>query len=252
MLNSIKDFFLNDVPKTNDYLYGKWHLITLFLVVVATLLVVFLFKNKSEKSKRIFLWILFSVFLTFEITTRVVALINGKDIWKTLLPMHFCSIMVWFTLASVIINKKSVYSMVAMGGILATSAYLIYPAVGLNVLKLNYNAFYSVFTHCLGFVTSVFLLTGGYTSYKLKDIWHAGVFAGVVFAYSAILNFIAYPGENYMYYVKNPFSINLGAWFQVLYVLVVISYVAVYYLTYYLLTKNNSKNINTLYDNENK
>lgn len=241
MLEAIKQFFIGGTVKRTDYLYDTPHLITLALVAIATVVMVLIFKNKSAKTKRIVLWVLFGVFLTFEVLARVIGLIKGGDIVKTLVPMHFCSIMVWFIIVSVIVNKKGMYSISALGGLLATSAYLIHPAVGLNVEVINFSAFYSIFSHSLGFVTSVWLLACGFTSYKLKDIWMSIAFAVAVIGYSAILNFVVYPGENYMYYVKNPLPFEIGAWFQVLYVLVLLVYISTFYVTYYFVEKSKAK-----------
>lgn len=241
MLEAIKEFFIGSSVKRTDYLYDTPHLITLALVAITTIAMVLIFRKKSEKTKRIVLWVFFGIFLTFEILARVMGIIKGGDIAKTILPMHFCSIMVWFIIISIAFNKKSLYSISAIGGLLATTAYLVYPAVGLNVEVINFSAFYSIFSHSLGFVISVWLLACGFTSYKFKDIWTSLTFTGVVLIYSAILNFVIYPGENYMYYVENPFPFEIGAWFQVLYALVIITYISSFYVIYYLVRKHRAK-----------
>lgn len=241
MWDNIKQFFIGDSVKKANYLYQAPHLITLALAIIATIVLVLAFKNKSDKTKRVVLWVFFAIFLAFEILSRVFNIIKGGDLFKILAPMHFCSIMVWIIIVSIALNKKPLYSISALGGLLATTAYLLYPAVGLNVEVLNFSAFYSIFSHTLGFVASVWLIACGFTSYKFKNMWHSLVFAGAVIGYSAILNFVIYPGENYMYYVKNPFPFEIGAWFQVLYAAVVLTYISIFYVTYYFVKKHKNK-----------
>ncbi len=241
MLKSIIDWFIEDVGKKDSYLYHAPHVITLVLVFVACGVVFFAFRNKSPKAKRIFLWVLFGLFLTLEVLIRVRNLIKGKDLAVTLVPMHFCAVIIWFIMFAIIVNKKSIYSLAAMGGLLASSAFLFYPAVGFNLETINFNAFYSIFSHCLTFVASFFLLTGGFVKYRFNKIWHGLLFAFVVLGYSALLNFVFYPGENYLYYVDNPFPFDLGAWFQVLYGLVVLIYLLTFYVVGHLKHKYNQQ-----------
>lgn len=231
MLEFLKDFFFGDVVHRNDYLFDTPHIVTLIAVVLLAIFITLFFKNKSKKQKDTLLWVFWSILLFFEITSRVINLIKGKDIITTILPFHFCSIMVWVMLFAVILKNKHMYNIAAMGGLVATSAFLLYPAVGFNVEILKFSQYYSVISHSLGFILSIFLLTQGYVDFSWKNIWAVGVFLFVVYVHSILCNFVFYTGENYMYYVENPlpfFDYNF-------YILFYICVVTLYFLSFFII-----------------
>lgn len=237
MLEIIKDFFMGSSPKATNYLYGFNHILTLVLTIVFATFLVLYFKNKTEKSKYRVITVIAGILLFFEILHRVVSLIKGKDFITTMVPLHFCSIMVWIMIVAVFSKSKHLLSLAAIGGFLATVSYLAYPAVGLNAITIKFSDFYSIFSHCLGFVLSVYLLFSGFVSYKWKDIWMSFAFLVFVFIYSAIFNFVVYPGSNYMYYVESPFSFIKAPYFQIAFLAVVLIYIFSFYIVYNLRAK---------------
>lgn len=236
MLQAITDFFMGDTVSRDNYLYDTPHIIALVAVFVITFLLVWWAKKQTKKTKDTVLWSFFGILLTFEIISRVINLLKGKDVVTTIIPMHFCSIMVWVMIIAILLKNRHLLNIAAMGGLIATTAFLVYPAVGFNVEVLKFSQYYSVISHCLGFVLSVFLLTTGYTSYRWKDIWSTGVFVVLVYGYSFLQNFVWYKGSNYMYYMENILPISYG-WFLALYVTIVTVYFLSFYIIYGLLHK---------------
>lgn len=232
MLEFLKDFLFGDTVRRNDYLFDTPHLITLILVVIATVVLSIVFKNKSKKTQRAFLWVIWAILLFFEISSRVINLIKGKDLITTLLPFHFCSIMVWMFIFTIPFNNKHLYNISAMGGIIATTAFLLYPAVGFNVEVLKFSQYYSVISHSLGFILSIFIIVCGFTSFKWKNIWSIALFMVIVYVHSFLCNFLFYPGSNYMYYMENPLPGNWGAWYLVFYVFAV----GLYFLSFFIIS----------------
>ncbi|MFA6860136.1 MAG: hypothetical protein WCR30_01955 [Clostridia bacterium] len=241
MLESLKDFFLGDTVRRNDYLFDTPHLVTLIIVVFITISLIIVFKNKSKKQKDVFLWVVWSILLAFEILSRLINLIKGKDLITTLLPFHFCSIMVWVFLFTIPIKNKHLYNISAMGGLVATTAFLLYPAVGFNVEVLKFSQYYSVISHSLGFMLSVFVMAEGYTSFEWKNAWSICVFLVVVYAHSFLCNYIFYPGSNYMFYVDNPLPGNWGSLYVPFYIFAVVIYFLNFFVIYNLKQKRKIK-----------
>src|SRR5574344_729573 len=155
MWQKIKDWFLdsdNEYLSRSEFLYKPKHIILLLIVLCAVVSVYFIFRKKSEKAKRLFFFICGYVFLAFEILLRIANLINIKNasfesVVKILLPMHFCSVAVWIIMFSIFFNKREMLNVAPIMGLLATTAFLLYPAVGLNAKYLHFSQLYSIFSH---------------------------------------------------------------------------------------------------------
>ncbi len=240
-MSIIEDFFLGPTVTKSNYLYKTPHLITLAIVLVATLLVVFIFNKKSMKAKRTFLWIMVSILLVLEITSRVVHFIKGGDFFSsTVIPMHFCSIMVWMIIIATFTNNKHMYTLSAMGGLIATIAFLLYPSVGFNKEVLKFSQYYSIISHSIGFVVSIFLITGGFASFKLKNIWIGAVFLVANYIYAFLLNYWLMPNNNFMYYSENLLPVPFGVWILI-YILFVLTYFSSFYFVTYLKDRKRKK-----------
>ncbi|MGI5841877.1 MAG: YwaF family protein [Christensenellales bacterium] len=242
----LKDFFFGDTVRRTNYLYDTPHLIALGAVLVLSVFFALFFRKKSKKTKDTVLWVFFGILLTFEIVSRVVNLILKKDQIITILPWHFCSIMVWMMIFTILTKNKHMFNITAIGGLIATTAFLAYPAVGFNVEVLKFSQYYSVISHCLGFVLSIFLLTNGYTDFAPKNIWPVATFMVAVYIHSALANFWWYPGSNYMYYNENVFAgTAMEKWFIPFYVLAVLTYMSSFFVITYFSRKRKLKKQNS-------
>ena len=233
------------LPKS-EYLYGTRHIVVLCLTLLACVVFTLIFYKKSERTK----WILFRVFacilLFFEIASRVVNLITAESltaesVTKILLPMHICSVMVWVFIVAIFSKSKPLLNFGVIGGLLATLAYLLYPAVGLNKVYISFSCLYSTFSHCLGFVTVILIMTLGLSEFKFKKIWQPFLCFAVMFAWGALLNWVIFPGADYMYMRNDPLELSLPFPYQILYIILIAVYITSFYLVSWLIKKIKDK-----------
>lgn len=239
---SFRDFWTNqNNPKLDKsvYLYGTRHIIVLALVVVLSIALSLIFRKKSERTKNILFNIFGWLFLFFEVASRVVNLIIAdsytvESVAKIILPMHICSVMVWVFIFAIFTKKQFLINYSVIGGILATTAFLAYPAVGLNRVYMSFTCIYSTFSHMLGFICCMLLMTLGKANFRFKDIWKTFFCFAVMFVWGAILNFIIFPGSDYMYMINDPLELTLPIPYQIVYVALIIVYTLIYYISYTL------------------
>ncbi len=232
----------------SEYLYGARHLMVIGLVIFLTILVFLIFKNKSQKTKRIFFVICASIFLFFEIAFRVRELctetLDVTRVFKILLPLHFCSVTVWFIMLSILLNNKFMINVAPILGILATGIYLGYPAVGLNKTYINFPEFYSVASHSLGFVVSFSIITLKFVVFDIKKIWQPYLVLFLIIGYGALINFVVFPGSDYMYMVNDPIGLNTVVPYQVILLAILIVYVFIFYIPSLISTIKNKRKLN--------
>ncbi len=247
---TIRDFFTNDNnPKLekSEYLYGARHLIVLAIVAALCVLLTIIFARKSQKAKRILFNVFGGVFLFFEIASRIVELVVADGLTFTkvleiLLPAHICSVMVWVFIVAIFSRKKFLLNFSVIGGILATIAFLLYPAVGLNRVFMSFTCLYSTISHMLGFVCCILLMTLGQVEFKFKDCWQTFLCFAAMFGWGALLNFVIFPGSDYMYMRNDPLELGLEFPYQILYALIIAIYILAYYVISYLKMKIELKN----------
>ena len=242
---SFRDFWTNEnnpaLPKS-EYLYGTRHIITLILTLVLCVTFTLIFRKKNDRVKKVLFYVFGGIFLFFEIASRVVNLIIAdsytiESVAKILLPMHICSVMVWVFIVAIYSRKQILINYSVLGGILATLAFLLYPAVGLNRVHMTFTCIYSTFTHMLGFVCCILMMTLGQTKFEFKKIWQPFLCFAIMFSYGALLNFVIFPGSDYMYMVNDPLELGLNFPYQILYVIIIAIYVTMFYLIPFVVHK---------------
>lgn len=248
---SFKDFWTNENNPSLDkseYLYNGRHIFVLILTVVLCISLTLIFRKKSERAKRILFYVFGGIFLFFEIVSRVVNLIiedtySLENVMKILLPMHICSVMVWVFIVAIFSKKQVLINYSVIGGILATLAFLLYPSVGLNKTYMSFTCIYSTFTHMLGFVYCVLMITLGFTKFEFKKIWQPFVCFTIMFLWGALLNFVIFPGSDYMYMVNDPLELGLSFPYQILYVFIIAIYTTLFYLIPFVYRKIKNRTI---------
>lgn len=242
---SFHDFWTNEnnpsLPKS-EYLYGTRHIIVLVSVAVTCILLSLLFFKKSDKAKRILMVILMSILLFFEITSRVVNLIIATDyswqnITQIILPMHMCSVMVWVLIIAVFTKKQVLYDFAAIGGLLATVAFLLYPAVGLNRVYMSFTCLYSTISHSIGFIVAILLMSLGFAKFEWKRIWQPFLCFAIMFGWGALLDFVIFPGADYMYLRNDPLELGLSIPYHIVYAGILIVYILLFYIVYWVIQK---------------
>ena len=239
------DFWTNknnpSLPKS-EYLYNTRHIIVLLLTVISCITLTIIFRKKDEKIKnklfKIFAWI----FLFFEVLSRMVNLIIETDysignIAKIILPMHICSVVVVLIIVAIFTNNKILINFTTICGLLSTLAFLLYPAVGLNRVYMSFTCIYSTFTHMLGFICSILLITLKICKFNFKEIWQTFLCFVIMFCWGGLLNFVIFPGSDYMYMVNDPLGLNLSIPYQIPYLIVIIIYITSFYFIPFLINK---------------
>ena len=242
---SFSDFWTNENNPSlakSEYLYGTRHIIVLILTAILCVVFTLVFRKKSEKAKRILFYCFGAFFLFFEISTRIVNLIIAEaytleSVMKILLPMHICSVMVWVFIVAIFSRKQVLFNYSAIAGTLATIAFLLYPAVGLNKVYMTFTCIYSVSSHMMGFVCCILLMSLGIAKFELKKIWQPIVCFVIMFCWGALLNFVIFPGSDYMYMVNDPLELNLPFPYQILYVVIIMHYIFAYHVIYEIKAK---------------
>ena len=239
------DFWTNEnnpsLPKS-EYLYNTRHILVLVGILIACVTLTLIFYKKSEKAKNILFYVLGSILLFFEILSRIVNLIITTDyslenIFKIIAPMHICSVMVWVFIIAIFSHKKTLMEFSVIGDLLATVAFLAYPAVGLNKVYMSFTCIYSTFSHSIGFVTVILMMTLGKVHFQFKDIWKIYLCFAIMFLWGVLLDFVILPGSDYMYLVNDPLELKINIPYQLLYGIILVFYVLLYYVIGFLIKK---------------
>jgi len=246
---TLKDWLRNEnnpiLPKS-EYLYGTRHIVLLILTILFCFGVYFLLRKSSDKSKNIFLYVCASVLLFFEITSRIVNLVIANTytlttISQIILPMHMCSVMVWIFIIGIFSKNKFLLRYSAIMGLLSTLVFLLYPAVGINQKYMAFTNIYSTFSHMLGFILCVSLMSLRIVDFRFKKIWQPYVCATIMFAYGYLLNWVIFPGSDYMYMRNDPLGLGLNYPHQYLYSSILIVYIFTFYFVNLFTRRKESK-----------
>ena len=246
---SFKDWWTNEnnpsLPKS-EYMFGTRHILMLAIAILSAIIISIVFYKKSEKSKRIVLTILISVLLFFEITSRAVNLIIAKEytfenIFKIILPLHICSVAVCTIIISWFTKQKELINFSAIAGLLATIAFLLFPAVGINKTYISFTCLYSIVSHVTGFLVSILLMTLGFAKFYFKDMWKTYLCFALMFLWGAVVDFLILPGADYMYLRNDPLELNLSFPYHILYLGIILFYITTFYAIYYFILRQKTK-----------
>lgn len=248
---NLKDFFTNQNNPSlskSEYLFGTRHILVLVITVLLCVVLTLIFRRKSDKTKNVLFNVFGGIFLFFEIASRVVNLIIEQNLTfmsflEIILPAHICSVMVWVFIIAIFSKKQVLINYSVIGGILATFAFLLYPAVGINRVYMSFTCLYSTISHMLGFVCCVLLMTLSRVKFKMTEIWQMYLCLALMFVWGAILNFVIFPGSDYMYMINDPLELGLNFPYQILYLVILIIYVFAYFLISMIIDKIKKKKI---------
>ena len=237
---SFKDWIFSSYP--NPSISGQWglmHILTLVFCVAVIVSVTLIFRNKSEKAKRIVLWVLAALILVFELTRRIVNLIKNTN-WDAtsvlyiLLPRPWCAISCWATMISVLVNKKFFYNFASATSLICAIIFFAYPSVGFNNEYILFENLYSIATHSLILITSILLITLKFTKFEYKNIWKEAICLAVILVYVFLEIYVLKIEGDPMYFMPNNdvmdiLSISYGAYLPI-YILFMLVYFNIFYL----------------------
>lgn len=235
---SFKDWWTNEnnpaLPK-NQYMWSSRHIIMLCVAIGAAILLSILFFKKSEKAKWILLRIFASILLFFEIASRIVNLIIAESytfqsVFQIIMPLHICSVAVWVLIIGVFAKNKFLLNFACIVGLLATVAFLLFPAVGINRTYISFTCLYSITSHVTGFVVAILLMTLRIVNFAFKKIWQVLLCFIVMFGWGVLVDWVIIPGADYMYLRNDPLELNLSFSYHIIYVLIILFYISLFYL----------------------
>ena len=198
----MKEFFekiFGYVPSDiTPQLFGWQHFLIMAFVAGAIIGFSFLFKNKSEKTKKRVLNISAITIITLYIFDFFVQPFWDGDLVIGKLPFHICTL-VGVLIPFVNFNKKFSFMKmsVVVWAILAPLAWVIFPANFLNrpVQIYSYPIVQSFVFHIFEIFWGVFMLVSGEVKLEWKKIWQPIVGLFPVAAWASLGQEMYYPGE---------------------------------------------------------
>lgn len=206
---SFKDWLFSRYPaQSKVQAWGLAHILTLVACIGITIALAFLFKNKSKKAKNIVLWVLVGLILFFEIARRIIIFCSTSErslnfILYVLLPRPWCAISCWALIIARIFNKKYLYNFASISALLCAIIFFAYPGVGFRAPYFLFEDLYSVVTHCLLLITSISLMTLGFTNFRYKKFWKVAVCYAVILAYAFLEIYVLKIEHDPMYFMPN-------------------------------------------------
>jgi len=226
------------------------HILVLLTCIATIITIAFLFRKKSDKARKIVLWILVGAILAFEITRRVkniIAMVVTDSVTLdsmlyTLLPRPWCAIACWSLIIAAIFNKKYLYNVASFTALLCAIIYFAYPGAGFNNTLMEFENIYSIATHSLLLVTSISMITLKFTDFRYKDFWKDMICLAVIFVYACIEIWILKISDNPLYFLPGDNDIQdiIGVGNR-LYVVIYIAFVTLFINLFYII--NDRKNV---------
>ncbi|MGN1200689.1 MAG: hypothetical protein ACI4R8_00290 [Candidatus Caccovivens sp.] len=236
------DWIYSSYP--NPHINGQWgwlHIITLILCIGTIIALALIFRKRSEKARKIVIWVLVGLIFAFELSRRVINFCNmtGPLTWNsflvTLLPRPWCAIACCTLMFSAIVNKRFFYNFASMSSLLCAIIFFAYPGVGFNNQYILFENLYSIVTHSLLLITSITLITLKFTKFEYKTIWKEAILYGIVLIYAIFEIYVLKIESDPLYFMPNGdiqdiFGISYG-----LYLPIYIIFILVYYNIFYLI-----------------
>lgn len=212
----------------HEFLYKTNHIITLILVALTAITLSIAFR-KNKKMQKITLHVAVGTMLFFEIASRIITIIKlnsytFENLYKALMPCHFCSIVVVTLLVAFYTKYQPLLNASVVAGFLATIVFLLYPSVGFNTNIITFSQTYSIVSHSLGFILSVLLVVYKKVDFSINKIHHTIIYFAGAILYMLFLNIILFKGSNYGYFVENELGLDVSIHVYRLVLLLIISF----------------------------
>lgn len=238
-------FHSNYANVSSEPIKGQWgllHITVLVLVIAFIVASSILLKSKDRKTKRIVLWVMVGILLIFGIARRIANFTkNGfggvQDVLHTLLPRPGCAISCWLIIISVIADKKFLYNITVILGMISAVIFFAYPGVGFNHSILLFENIYSIVTHAVILSACVCFITYGFAKFEYENIWKDGICFLCVALYVVIEMFVLKIEPDPFYFMAGNDVEEILGMAHNLYVVLYVIFMAVYINAYYLISK---------------
>lgn len=185
--------------------YGLAHILVVLFFPLLALVSYFVFKNKSVKSRKIYLYVLmaiafFGTWITF-ITSCITDYNNQRANFFARLPLHMCSINVILYPVFFMIKDKVkplirstlfayMYFFGSAGALLAMVVTAPGDCIGAQINLLHYNVLMYWLKHGLIFIIPILFIVLGFYRPKLKDTLKASVFIIILLCIMECVNLL--------------------------------------------------------------
>ncbi len=264
---TIKQWFNID-PIENPHVDNQWGAlhITVLLICIAACVATYFLRKQGRTLRVTVIRVLAGCLLAFEITRRVVGLIQmslgGADMslfallkndsfWYHILPRPWCAISVWLVIIAAIVNKRLTYNIASMNAIICVIIFFAYPSAGFNNELMQFENIYSISTHALLFIAGISMITMGLTEFKYtRTKWYnSGIWellaVLLVFGYGLLQVFVLkiqtnadplyfMPTGALGYYPENEVQAILG-FSNTLYLVLYIAFLSFYFNLFFLI-----------------
>ena len=235
---TFKEWLHSSYP--NPAKHGEWglgHIISLVIIAAFIIVSTLLLKKRSEKDKRLVLFILAGTILFFELARRIINLcitpnLNLHLVLRILLPRPGCAISCWLVMIAIFVNKKALYNLASIVAILCGGIFFMYPGAGYNNEYILFENLYSIITHCTFFTAAICLVTYGFTSFKYKDCWKEMIGIAIVIIYAFLEIAFKIEADPFFFMQNNEVQEIVGMDYSVFvpcYIAFIIFYINLYY-----------------------
>lgn len=240
---TFKEFLLSDYD--NPRIKGQWgplHILTLINSILIILVIAFLFRKKSDKARKIVLWVLASIILSLEILRRIFNFVDLSDtslnsILYNLLPRPWCAISCWILIFTPIVNKKWFYNLASFSSLVCAIIFFAYPEAGFNNRYLEFENIYSIGTHTMILITSISLITLKFTDFKYENMWREMIGFACIFIYAFIEIYILKIADDPLYFMPNNDVQDILGLGYMMYLFVYIMFFTIYINLFYLINE---------------
>ena len=238
---TFKEWLLSSYPNPHiDSQWGILHIAVLIMSICAIISIALLFRSKSEKTRKIVIYVLTCTVLFFEMTRRILNIIknpgmNLGDMLYTLLPRPWCAISCWALMIAVWSNKQYLYNTASFTALLCAIIYFAYPGAGFNSEFMLFENVYSIATHALLLVTSITFITLKFTKFEYKTMWKDLIVLGTIFLYAFYEIWILGISDDPLYFMPNNDVQDILGLDYVPFLIIYIVFMAVYVNLFYLI-----------------
>lgn len=248
---SFKDWLFTNYPAASKVQpWGVLHILTLVLCIAAIVGIALCLRNKSKKAKRILLWVLVGLILFFEIARRVINLINLSNwtlnnVLYMLLPRPWCAISCWALIIAAIFKKRFLYNFASISALLCAIIFFAYPGVGFKSPYLLFDDLYSIVTHALLLITSISLITLGFTEFRYKKFWKVALCFVVLFAYAFLEIYVLKIEADPLYFMPGNDIIEIFGFSHGLYLIIYTAFLLLFVNLFFIINEAKRKNART-------
>ena len=180
--------------------FSAIHIIALMLIVVLSIFLLYILRNKTDRDKKAFRVILGCFALFLQIFYDIWLIVNGNFNLKESLPLNICSVSLILVFILFLTRNKIIFSIQYFWGIIGSSYALIFPNIMHNFPHFRFVEYFLAHGLIL-FSVLYFLFIEKYTI-TIKSSVTTYVFSVLYLGIVFLLNLAL--GANYLFLIRKP------------------------------------------------